>query len=279
MATPNHEFSHWYAKTSYLGWQLKGYPHDLSDLWTGPGRLITIGILILHRAVWPGLHGPCGFLLAVTVLGVFHQWGHPKSTLYGFMENTNFKWMMTGGTHILGNPQYKGGWDSPTVFHQLVLYLPIRPAVFFTIPGSLIPLGTGSPSSMELYQNVYQWAVENTAIRRGPPIRFQNCLAREVLPSKIGDVCKNNVNTQWNCPPSVVPQCDPSKQSCLRSTCNMSNNQTNILGRWVVYNGLQENTCCHVFIYKTNKITRDESWILVFRVNKLSQLNPFYIVI
>ena len=29
----------------------KGYPHDLSDLWTGPGRLITIGILILHRAV------------------------------------------------------------------------------------------------------------------------------------------------------------------------------------------------------------------------------------
>ena len=170
---------------------------------------------------------------------VFHQWGHPKSMLVSWKIPTSNGWWL-GYPYFRKKTKYKGGWDSPTVFHQLVLYLPIRPAVFC----SLVPLGMGSPSSMELDQNVYQWVVENTAIRRGPPIRFQNCLAREVLPSKIGDVCKNNVNTQWNCPPSVVQQCDPSKQSCLRSKCNMSNNQTNILGRWVVYNRLQENVCC-----------------------------------
>jgi len=35
----------------------------------------------------------------IYIYGGFHKWGYPK-----WMEKTIYKWMRTGGTYILGNP-------------------------------------------------------------------------------------------------------------------------------------------------------------------------------
>jgi hypothetical protein len=39
------------------------------------------------------------------VYGGFHKYRYPNSWMVYFMENPNLKWMMTGGTPILGNLQ------------------------------------------------------------------------------------------------------------------------------------------------------------------------------
>jgi hypothetical protein len=36
--------------------------------------------------------------------GGFHTWGYPNSWMVFVRENPIYKWMMTGGTPILGNP-------------------------------------------------------------------------------------------------------------------------------------------------------------------------------